>query len=269
MPNPRGAARNDDFTALSRELQVPGGFTGFGNYLVWMVGTRAVALVDAVYSSGAARPSPGYRMRDGHHLPTQALVARFIVASRSRVDPATMPRDDGNLHKAQRSLSATMTPAMGAEPQRFREEWLRDIAALCALNEAELRFLLLARRMPGLQLDPAALKRGVAATRAAGLPPGPRHAPVPADPAGAAAPRPAQLVVGTVPREPAGFVARDLVNTPGGGRGEWPGRGDLRGDRNARGRQDAAGGRLRQAADSGRLGPHRLGQRRGQAVAGR
>jgi hypothetical protein len=58
MRNPHSAARNDDeFDALSRELEVPRGFAGFGNYLVWMVATRAADLVDALYDSGVARPS--------------------------------------------------------------------------------------------------------------------------------------------------------------------------------------------------------------------
>lgn len=212
MRNPHSAARDDEFDALSRELEAPPGFTGYGNYLVWMVATRAAELVDAVYDSGVARPSREYQMLDGHHLPTQALFARFIVANQRGVDPARLPRDDGNLRKAQRSLSATMTPAMGAEPQRFRAEWLQDIAALCALDETELRFLSLARSMPGLQLDPEALREAVAATRAAGLP-GSRHVTVPVDSNGKAELPSKQLVIGQVPREPLGFVARDLIDT--------------------------------------------------------
>ena len=212
MRNPNGADRDDEFDALSRELQVPPGFAGFGNYLVWLVATRAAELVDAVYDSGVARPSREYQMLDGHHLPTQALFARFVVANRSGIDPARLPRDDGNLHKAQRSLSATMTHAMGAEPQRFRAEWLQDIAALCALDETELRFLSLARSMPGLQLDPDALREAVAATRAARLPAS-RHVTVRVDPNGKVEVPVTQLVIGQVPREPIGFVARDLVAT--------------------------------------------------------
>jgi hypothetical protein len=107
MPNPHGAARDDDFTALRLELAVPAGIAGFGNYLVWMVATRAAELVDAVYDSGVARPSPNYRMLDGHHLPTQSLFAWFILATRRGTDPARMPRDDEVLHKAQRILRAT------------------------------------------------------------------------------------------------------------------------------------------------------------------
>jgi hypothetical protein len=109
-------------------------------------------------------------MSDGHHLPTQAMIAHFIVANQSGIDPARLPRDDGNIHKAQRSLSATMTYAMGAEPRRFRAEWLRGIAALCALDEKELRLLEHARSKLGTQLDPAALRQAVTATRATGLP---------------------------------------------------------------------------------------------------
>src|SRR6202522_4645108 len=56
----------------------------------------------------------------------------------------------------------TMTPAMGAEPRGFRAEWLHDIAALCALDERELRFLESARSRLGMQLDPAALRKAVA-----------------------------------------------------------------------------------------------------------
>ena len=109
-----------------------------------------------------------------------------------------------------------MTPAMGAEPRRFRAEWLHDIAALCALDERELRFLESARSRLGMQLDPAALRKAVAATRGAGLPAG-RHSSgtvtVQAGPPGTAdAPR-TPVVVGQVPREPLGFVARDLIET--------------------------------------------------------
>jgi tetratricopeptide (TPR) repeat protein len=213
MRNPHNAARDDDeFDSLSRELEVPRGFAGFGNYLVWMVATRAAGLVDAIYDSGVARPSREYQMRDGHHLPTQAMIAHFIVANQSSIDPARLPRDDGNIHKAQRSLSATMTYAMGAEPQRFRVEWLRGIAALCALDEKELRLLENARSKPGMQLDPAALRQAVTATRAAGLP-ADRHPSGPVDSHGPAGAPTTQVVVGQVPREPPGFVARDLIET--------------------------------------------------------
>jgi tetratricopeptide (TPR) repeat protein len=217
MRNPHSATPDDkEFEALSRELEVPREVTGFGNCLVWMVATRAADLVDAIYDSGVARPSREYQMPDGHHLPTQAMFAHFIVANRSGIDPVRLPRDDGNIRGAQRSLSATMTHAMGAEPRRFRAEWLHGIAAVCALDEGELRFLESARSRLGMQLDPAALRKAVAATRGAGLPAG-RHSSgtvtVPAGPPGTAdAPR-TPVVVGQVPREPLGFVARDLIET--------------------------------------------------------
>jgi hypothetical protein len=232
MRNPYSAARDDEFVALSRQLEVPPGLTGFGNYLVWMAATRATELVSAVYDSGAARPSPEYRMRDGHHLPTQAMFALIIVAGQGDIHPAELPRDDRNLRRAQHSIAATMTHAMGEEPQRFRAEWLHRVAARCALTEAELSFLEHARNRFGVELTPAALREAVRGTRAAGLPAGRLDSPVVTAPADGpphangkdgkdgkdgensenseSAP---QLVIGEVPGLPLGFVARDLVDT--------------------------------------------------------
>jgi hypothetical protein len=217
---------DEELAAASSGLEVPSGLYGFGNYLVWMVATRAPELVDAVYGSGVARPSPEYRMRDGHHLPTQSMFGWLILACRLGVDPARLPRGDRNLVSTQRSLAATMTPAMGAEPQRFRAEWLRDLAAVCGLDRAELRFLEVARSRFGVGLDPGELRLAVEATRAAGLPAG-RHggpgggaAGPSAGPSAGTADRPGgaadgvipdQLVIGPVPREPRGFVVRGLV----------------------------------------------------------
>jgi tetratricopeptide (TPR) repeat protein len=213
MPNPHSATPDDkEFEALSRKLEVPPGVTGFGNYLVWMVATRATDLVDAIYDSGVARPSREYQMPDGRHLPTQAMFAHFIVANQSGIDPARLPRDDGNIHGAQRSMSATMTHAMGEEPRRFRTEWLHGIAALCGLDENELRFLEIARSRLGMLLDPAALRKAVAATRAAGLPAG-RHPARTGTVNGTSGVPRTQVVVGQVPREPLGFVGRDLIET--------------------------------------------------------
>ena len=219
MRNPRNTARDDEFAALSRQLEVPPGLRGFGNYLVWMVATRAAGLVDAVYDSGVARPSSRYRMRDGHHLPTQALFALLIVAGQGDLHPARLPGDDTNLRRAQHTLAATMTHAMGAEPQRFRTEWLHQVAARCALTEAELGFLERARSMFGVVLAPAELRKAVEATRAAGLPAGRHESPAvtaPADADGADgenSENAPQLVIGEVPGVPLGFVARDLVDT--------------------------------------------------------
>src|ERR1700728_2998347 len=213
MPSPHSATPDDkEFEALSRKLEVPPGVTGFGNYLVWMVATRATDLVDAIYDSGVARPSREYQMPDGRHLPTQAMFAHFIVANQSGIDPARLPRDDGNIHGAQRSMSATMTHAMGEEPRRFRTEWLHGIAALCGLDENELRFLEIARSRLGMLLDPAALRKAVAATRAAGLPAG-RHPARTGTVNGTSGVPRTQVVVGQVPREPLGFVGRDLIET--------------------------------------------------------
>ena len=219
MRDAHSAAHDKELVALSRQLEVPPELEGFGNYLVWMVATRAAELVDAVYDSGVARPSPEYRMLDGHHLPTQALFGWLIVANEhGGGDPARLPRGDAAIARAQRSQAAVMTPAMGLEPQRFRTKWLRDIAARCLLEEAELRFLECARSVFGVKLNPAALRKSVAATRAAGLPANRRSSGALAARTGAASvglaadPATGQLVIGKVPSEPLVFVARDLAD---------------------------------------------------------
>lgn len=60
MRNPHGSARDEEFENLRSELDVPPELTGFGNYLVWLVATRAADLVDGVYDSGS----------DGRHRST-------------------------------------------------------------------------------------------------------------------------------------------------------------------------------------------------------
>jgi tetratricopeptide (TPR) repeat protein len=215
MRDPHANARDGEFEDLRSELEVPPELTGFGNYLVWLVATRAADLVDAVYDSGVGRPSPKYRMPDGHNLPTQAMFARFIVANERGLHPAQLPRNDENLTKAVGSLRATMTPAMGEEPQRFKAPWLHGVAVRCALTEAELRFLERARSKFGVELNPVALRKAVAVTRASGLPAHRHESPAvtaPADTAGNEDDD-IQVVVGEVPGTPLGFVARDLVDT--------------------------------------------------------
>lgn len=124
-------------------------------------------------------------MPDGHNLPTQATFARVIVANQRDQHPAKLPRNDEKLAKAVHILRATMFPAMGLEPQRFKADWLHGVAIRCALTEAELRFLERARSKFGVQLSPAALRKAVAATRAKGLPANRHDSPVVSAPADA------------------------------------------------------------------------------------
>jgi hypothetical protein len=208
---------------MNANLEVPRGIQGFGNYLVWMVATRATALVDSVYAAGSW-PGVEWRMIDEHHLPTQSVIAWLILAGQRGVHPAQLPRDDQELAAEQRKLRGKMTLAMGGAPKRFREEWLRYIAALCELTQPELDFLAAARFELGYQLDPEALRKAVRATRQRGLPEGrhgrtgvaspagPHAASTESDPGTARNPEP-QLVIGQIPHAPLGYIARNLVDT--------------------------------------------------------
>ena len=47
------------------DLDLPGELYGFGDWLLWVVATRATALVDRIYEIGLARPSRRYGMAEG------------------------------------------------------------------------------------------------------------------------------------------------------------------------------------------------------------
>ncbi len=66
---------------VAQELELPDEVFGFGSWLLWVLATRATALVDPVYAAGPARPSRRYGMVDGHPVPTPALVAWLLTVA--------------------------------------------------------------------------------------------------------------------------------------------------------------------------------------------
>jgi hypothetical protein len=167
------ALQDEADAALHTNVEVPPGLEGFGNYLVWMLATRAAELVDDVYASGLARPSRKFKVADGRYLPTPSLIAWLVIAARRGEHPATLLRliTPRLLHE-HATLRAVVDRAMGGYPLLFRAEWLRGIAGLCELTEPELRFLDTARGRPGHELNLETLRRAVGGRRRTGRRPG-------------------------------------------------------------------------------------------------
>jgi hypothetical protein len=180
----------------------PAEIRGFGNCLLWILATRAPELVDSLYQSGRAKATQDFRMLDGRDLPTRAVVAWLLLAAELGVHPARLPRGDRELDRQHNSLRARMSLALDSDPHRFKDAWLNNLAAMCGLTEPELRLLKRRRDGTGYPVDAAALRKAVADTRRVGLPPGRVERAVPAG----------QLVVGAIPQEPPGFVARETLD---------------------------------------------------------
>jgi hypothetical protein len=68
---------------MAEELDLPDEVFGFGSWLLWLLATRATAVVDEAFAAGPARPSRHYGMVDGHPVPTPSLVAWLLTAAES------------------------------------------------------------------------------------------------------------------------------------------------------------------------------------------
>jgi tetratricopeptide (TPR) repeat protein len=127
----------DDLDDLPDELY------GFGDWLLWMVATRATALVDEVYQRGPARPSrKHYGMAEGHHVPTPSLIAWLIRAAELELSPEQLAQRTDLPDKEQQVLRTMVGRALNSEPSAFKESWVHSLAVICELNERETNFLL-------------------------------------------------------------------------------------------------------------------------------
>jgi tetratricopeptide (TPR) repeat protein len=204
---------------------LPDDIDGFTNCLLWLVATRATALVDLLFTAGLSHPRTSVRakrgkgtpavlvMADGHHIPTPALIARLIAAgemARERGIPAAdhpawamgLPEliaglDDAGKALEQGRMTALRTlvaRAMNAPPS-FKESWITDLAAVCGLSPAEADLLRVSRGYAHEPVNTEVLARVIARTlrspaagrgHPGGAPPGRRM----------------------LPREPAAFTGR-------------------------------------------------------------
>lgn len=126
---------------LAETLELPDDIDGFGSWLLWMIATRAPALVDRTYKNGRARPSRGYGRAGRYQVPTPSLVAWLLLAAELNLPPDELRRDDA-LDRRQHTLRALVSRALNGEPQLFRDSWLHQLAAMCGFSDNELSFLL-------------------------------------------------------------------------------------------------------------------------------
>jgi tetratricopeptide (TPR) repeat protein len=148
---------------MAEELEPPDEVFGFGNWLLWLLATRATALVDRFYAEGPARPSRTYGRADGHPVPTPALVAWLILAAESGLSPDQL-ENRGELGGRHHKLSAMVSRAVQGQPQVFKDEWLHDLGKVCEFGEAEIQFLARGRDDDGFGPDHEALRRAIAHT---------------------------------------------------------------------------------------------------------
>src|SRR5580658_5561088 len=105
---------------MKKELEPPDEVFGFGSWLLWVLATRATALVDRVYAGGPARPSRLYGTVDGHPVPTPALVAWLLTAAEFGLPPDRLSRD-ADLDRRQKVLRTVVSRAVGGQPWLFKD----------------------------------------------------------------------------------------------------------------------------------------------------
>jgi tetratricopeptide (TPR) repeat protein len=149
---------------MGADLDLPDDVYGFGSWLLWVLATRATTVVDEVFAVGPARPSRHYGMADGHPVPTPSLVAWLLTAAEAGLPVSGLAHRDLRLDKRQQVLRTIVSRAIGGEPRLFKESWLRDLAAVCGLGQAELDLLYRCRGEEGYRVDPAALRAAIART---------------------------------------------------------------------------------------------------------
>ncbi len=150
---------------VGADLDLPDEIYGFGSWLLWVLATRAQAVVDQAFAAGPARPSRHYGMADGHPVPTPSLVAWLLTAAEFHVPLERLPHRDPRLDDRQKVLRTMVSRAIGGEPRLFKDRWLQDLANLCQFGEPELQFLLRSRDDEGYAVDPGALRKAIATTR--------------------------------------------------------------------------------------------------------
>jgi tetratricopeptide (TPR) repeat protein len=183
---------------MAEDLDLPDEIFGFGSWLLWVLATRATAVVDEAFAAGPARPSRHYGMVDGHPVPTPSLVAWLLTAAESGIPPDRLAQRDPRLTERQKVLRTVVSRAVGGEPRLFKDGWLRELAAVCGLGEPEVRLLARCRGEEGYPVDPPALRTAIARTLRTQLAFGDRR------PGGDAA-----AATRTLPRDIASFTGRE------------------------------------------------------------
>lgn len=187
---------------MGEGLELPDEVYGFGSWLLWVLATRATSVVDVGYAAGPARPSRHYGMVDGHPVPTPSLVAWLLTAAEFDVPLDRLAQRDPRLDERQKVLRTIVSRAIGGEPRLFKDRWLHQLAAVCGLGMAELDLLFRCRDDEGYPVDPHALRKAIAQTFRSGSAAGDRTGNMVSA---------RQVVVGEIPREPPGFVARETL----------------------------------------------------------
>jgi tetratricopeptide (TPR) repeat protein len=181
---------------MVEDLELPDEIWGFGNWLLWLVATRATALVDKVYQTGLARPSRTYGMVEGHHVPTPSLIAWLLRSAESELPVEKLAQRGPSADERQKALRTMVSRAINGESRLFKEGWLCDLAVICGLTPSELGFLLSSRDDERHPINHEALRRSIANTFRSRL---------------AAAMRPDSVVVATpvLPHDPPAFTGRE------------------------------------------------------------
>jgi hypothetical protein len=89
---------------VGEQLELPDEVYGFGSWLLWLVATRAMAVVDRAFAAGPARPSRYYGMVDGHPVPTPSLVAWLLAAAEAGFGLEELSQRDTRLDERQKVL---------------------------------------------------------------------------------------------------------------------------------------------------------------------
>ena len=149
---------------MGDELELPDEVFGFGSWLLWVLATRATAVVDAAFAAGPARPSRHYGMVEGHPVPTPALVAWLLAAAESGVPVDRLGQRDRRLDERHKVLRTIVSRAVGGEPRLFKDRWLRQLVTVCGLGNTELELLARSRDDEGYPVEPEALRKAIAQT---------------------------------------------------------------------------------------------------------
>ena len=207
---------------------LPNEIDGFTNCLLWLVATRATALVDRLFTAGLAHPPTGARtkkgnddreapvMADGHHIPTPALIARLIAAGELAREQgigvedrpawamdlptflAGLDAEGKALARARMRELRTAVPRALRAPPSFKEAWITDLAAVCGLTPDEADYLRVIRGYKKEPVDLPVLARVIERTL---------QAPA-ARPGTPGAAPPGRTPSRTLPRGPAAFTGR-------------------------------------------------------------
>lgn len=149
---------------MADDLELPDEVFGFASWLLWLVATRATALVDRAYEIGPARPSRRYGMVDGHHLPTPSLIAWLLVAAESGIPADGLAQRSPRMDERQKVLRTLMSRAINGETHVFKDSWLSALAIMCGLSQRELELLSGSRDDGCYPVDPEALRKAIART---------------------------------------------------------------------------------------------------------